>query len=360
MPDLEQLVDHVVDMATPPFSDPSSFRKVGHALVKAGRQAEHDARNEGLRKLASVIAETDVYYAGLLSVCCGAFVEQGGDPEIALEAIRQRTVQAIDLAEAFGAACRKRADDYESPLREIVQREGATIARGMPHSANAWEVLNFFPLALVSSLSLNPDLLAQTQQDSEFVAKVTSFAEHYGQNLGHLAALLSLLDEDIVVLHPMLRRGYVVHIAGVADNFELHTLLADVLIGEADAGLLLLERPSAEQIAAARGEIAPQPSQVAQGHFNLWNWPGLLDDGTLDPQSEYWIWNEGAPADIMPFSGQRVILLGEPPYKRTWHMNKRFNLLTPTVEIRQVLSEGQVEAWLEAIQKQNSPNEDLL
>ena len=40
--------------------------------------------------------------------------------------------------------------------------------------------------------------------------------------------------------------------------------------------------------------------------------------------SAYWIWNEGVPADIPTFEGTRVVLLGPPPYERSWNSVRRF------------------------------------
>src|SRR5262249_60468311 len=51
---------------------------------------------------------------------------------------------------------------------------------------------------------------------------------------GWLELLLSVLDaEPFLVLHPATRNGYEVRVSGVADNFQLHILLADALIGAA-------------------------------------------------------------------------------------------------------------------------------
>ncbi len=67
--------------------------------------------------------------------------------------------------------------------------------------------------------------------------------------------LLQILDnEELIVLHPALRRGYRVRISGIGDNFQLHTLLADALIGDPAQGWLPGERPDPVVVAAARAK----------------------------------------------------------------------------------------------------------
>jgi hypothetical protein len=123
-------------------------------------------------------------------------------------------------------------------------------------------------------------------------------------------------DEPIVVLHPGEGKGFRVRLSGLADNFQLHTLLADALIGQFPGRWLRGARPARAEVAAARDGAVREGCPGAHGAFNLWTWRGLKADGTLrDPMSgsSHWIWNEGVPADIPSFDGERVVLLGPPP-----------------------------------------------
>jgi hypothetical protein len=126
---------------------------------------------------------------------------------------------------------------------------------------------------------------------------------------GWLSQLLADLDDEpLLILHHALGRGYRVTISGVADNFQLHTLLADAFLGDPADGWLARQRPAAEVVAAARGATDVDQDVVAQGVFNLVGWRGIDSTGNL-PQdmgnSANWIWSEGVPADIEPFDGLR-------------------------------------------------------
>jgi hypothetical protein len=96
-----------------------------------------------------------------------------------------------------------------------------------------------------------------------------------------------------------------------------------------------------------RGNFPP-----AVGAFNLWNWQGLLPDGSLPTGlngKEHWIWNEGVPADVAPFEGQRVVLLGPSPYARTWNAGRFFPAMKGELEVLEILAPAQVQDWLSRI-----------
>jgi hypothetical protein len=63
-------------------------------------------------------------------------------------------------------------------------------------------------------------------------------------------------------------------------------------------------------------------------------------------QSRYWIWNEGTPADISLFEGSRIILLGPPPYTRTWSAGRSFPSIAGQLDVLDLLTPAQIEDWL--------------
>jgi hypothetical protein len=96
------------------------------------------------------------------------------------------------------------------------------------------------------------------------------------------------------------------------------------------------------------------------GAFNLWNWPGLDPDGRLPEAqtttaSAHWIWNEGYPAEIVPFEGCRVVLLGPPPYERHWRAGRAFGGMTGELTVERQLSAAQVSDWLKRLAQAPRP-----
>jgi len=98
----------------------------------------------------------------------------------------------------------------------------------------------------------------------------------------------------------------------------------------------------------AMTHVCDQSAPTLTGAFNLWNWTGLQADGTLPKPgsaSDHWIWNEGVPADIVPFEGQRVVILGPPPYSRSWRGGLIFNGMIPELVVTEKLTKDEVRSW---------------
>ena len=161
--------------------------------------------------------------------------------------------------------------------------------------------------------------------------------------------LLVLDDEPLLVLHPERKLGYRATISATPDNFTLHTVLMANLFGDPHDGwidadgedLRLLRRA----VIAQGGESAP----VVAGLFNLVNWTGVDASGKLatgKQSSDHWIWNEGVPADIRLYEGLRIVLLGDPPYQRSWRAGLMFNGMLPEFAVQEKLPASEVSVWL--------------
>lgn len=75
--------------------------------------------------------------------------------------------------------------------------------------------------------------------------------------LDGLTAVLD--DEPVVVIDDATGRGFLLTMSGVGDNCQLHTLLADRLIGDPGPWLLAGERPAPEWVAVATTAPAAVP-----------------------------------------------------------------------------------------------------
>lgn len=203
--------------------------------------------------------------------------------------------------------------------------------------------------ATLAVLSRSKELRKRAHADEAM--KATAQQLESACNLESLSQMLRVLDdEELIVLHPVQQRGYVVRISGIGDNFQLHTLLADALIGDPAQGWLPGERPDPRVAALARN--APYDAKehlTALGAFNLVNWYGLLPDGTLPEGTQAyqsWIWNEGIPDDVAPFEGTRIILLGPPPYERTWNAGRHFPSMSGELQVARQLTDEETRQWL--------------
>jgi hypothetical protein len=129
-------------------------------------------------------------------------------------------------------------------------------------------------------------------------------------------------DEELTVVHRPTGRAYELTISGIGDNFQLHTMLADTLMGDEAAGWIPGQRPSAEQVAAATtGYLLPQGGM--RGSFTL-----VTADGDL-------LWNEGHPADIPMAGGGRTVVLDSGPHISFWDAGRAYPLVVPQMRKKQ-------------------------
>ncbi len=75
------------------------------------------------------------------------------------------------------------------------------------------------------------------------------------------------------------------------------------------------------------------------------------EDDTLRPRQDALLaaWDtsaEGRPADIPTFEGQRVVLIGPPPYSRSWYGQRTFGGLRPALSVSRTLEVAAVRAWM--------------
>lgn len=317
--------------------------------------------DNGLRGLADAIANAEISGAAVAGICCGAIVENGGNPDIALDATLSRLREVLTLAQLFAEACEDagggdESDDEEDDERDPVADYGEQVAESMPENAIAYQAVE--PLGMGAIAMLSRSMAGRKKARRQF-ADVRALADDlasYHERAHYLAQILSVLDDErLIVLHPGQQRGFVVRIHGIATNFELFVLLADALIGDPSQGWLAGAKPPPVVAAACRDQPAEVAAEFpAVGAFNFWNWQALRPDGSLPPPVEAtdaWIWMEGIPADIESFEGQRVVLLGPTPYERHWHAGRCFEGMTADAKVETQMSDDAFRQWLARLAK---------
>lgn len=223
----------------------------------------------------------------MLAMAAGFCVERGADPaacaEPILDGVHRDLLDALEFARrwtATGAA----EDELPEPDEKII--DDALLAR---LGGDVYEATRL-ALAWCSVEEWQPPALAVLCRSAEVRLRHASallpacrdLAALERHDLKCLAYALAVLDDEpLAVLHRPTGTGFEVHIGGIGDNFQLHTLLAHVLVG---GGHVPGTTPSAESVRLATD---PEPAQgrtqtVATGVFEL-----LAADGER-------IWNEGS------------------------------------------------------------------
>ncbi len=167
-----------------------------------------------------------------------------------------------------------------------------------------------------------------------------------------LAEVLAVPDDEVVrVIHPGARAGFRVLVRGVADVNQFHTLLADAVTGSPRDGFLPGARPHPRAVAACRDQ-APDPAvDAATARFQLFRPAALRDDGTLPlgfHGCDHWIWGTEPLAAVPREDGERVVLLGDPVFRATWDVARKFPWLLGELEVVQMMTAAEVADWIAA------------
>jgi hypothetical protein len=292
---------------------------------------------------------TDFYHR------CRALAESDADliEEFRAEAA-ENAGEDVDVNSLTPAAI---IDDHvaNQEWQDLAQRFGPELFNTHPASVLGHMAESFFRLGLIAHLSRSKGLRRASRARPEFLEHTLKADEAASAHRSFLAIMLQVLDDELLlVLHVEQRKGFDIRIAGIADNFQLHTLLAGAIIGSPARGMVTGKAPSKRAVAECRDSaVGPDGGDNVHGAFNLWNWGGLQSDGRLpDGQTEgsdHWIWNEGCPADIVPFEGRRVVVLGPPPYERYWRAGRLFPGMVGELAVERPLKEADVENWLKRL-----------
>ncbi|KOG70720.1 hypothetical protein ADK77_12060 [Streptomyces antibioticus] len=286
-----------------------------------GDAADQEFLRAGPR-LAGILDEVPPGPRATVAVIVGACVERGADASACGPHVLAGLAETLDGARE---ACERWAatGGGELPDPEAAEPHPDLFDRVGEDAAVAWLTLHQWEMASVAMLN---HAAVRTALDAGTRARLFRTLRSVEEDSGHdfkcLAyALLVLDDEPLIVLHRPTGTGYALRMTGIGDNFQLHTLLADVLVG---GGHLPGRAPSAEEAAVCRD----RPGQVdTTGSFNL-----------LTP-SGAWVWNEGTPSDIPVVDGVRLLVLDPPPYERSWPAGRFFPHMTGDLVLERVLGE---------------------
>ena len=341
-------------------------KEVGAALVDLYRglfAVELSIRNEALRRLAELIATADVSYLGDMGQLAGSLVETGGDPQIALDAMMTRLPALLDAGNRFVSTCLEGAAE-DADAGERMKQRGPEMAPSMPAEARAYQASASFCLGVIAMLSRSIEARRRYCANAALIEKAWQLGRAVGP-AGFLRKMLQVLDDEtLVVLEPELQRGWKVKVRGIADNFQLHTLLAGALVGPANEGWIpgvvgVMQERDAEPpipgrplnrraVGLARNLPCTPRDLTVYSHVQLWNWEALQADGTLPDNpvttSDHVIWNEGVPADITLFEGARLVLVGACPFSRSWNSGRIFHGMHGDLSIEETLDHDTVSA----------------
>jgi hypothetical protein len=343
----------------------AEFRDAVDSFRDAVRQHDEDAQRRELERvrsefvdapveelhdaaliLADVLGSVPAGLDGLVGVVIGGCVEYGADPASCAEPILFRAQLAVEQAVQF---CHRwplaEAGDFPQPVGEeapsrLYQALGGLEDPGARAAVLGWWSIPTWTSAVAAVLA-SKHIRKAVLPKPEFLAVAREVLELSGAGKFLARALAVLDDEDLVVLHRASGQAFEFRMSGIADNFQLHTLLAERLVAP---GHVPGVPPSPEAVAACLGEDPGAPQEYAgTATFDL-----VSPDGTR-------LWHEGAPIDIPVVDGARLLVLDPPRSERAWSAARAFAGMTAELELLRRLSEDGVRHWMIHVSPPESP-----
>lgn len=337
--------------------DADALQKAYDGLHKAVVAAGAAERAAAAGALVPALAGLPVAYGGRLAQMVGAMVGMAGDPTPVLDVLARRACTVMEDASVFASAWRtlngalpsRQQDSFDAVATRYAAAADGPQERSWVQAAAWWTGQEWTQPVLY--LSQRADVRRALPDRPRLLAAAEQLTGEYPDLAPFLVGLLRALDDErLAVLHRASGRGFWVTVSGIADNFQLHTLLAAALLGPGgggkggEAALLPGKPPTPAMIAAADGTGDPTPPGGVTGQFNL-----------VDAQGQ-WIWNEGRPADIPVVNGHRVIVLDPPPYARSWNAGRVYPYLKASLAI-EPMTGTEAADWMGLVRPAAPPSE---
>lgn len=319
-------------------------------LAAENERSSADERAAAMKELAYVVGRESYRVAGVAALAAGALAELGAPPQELAGPLLVRVTEVLGRARTFCNAVIARAKDDEPPAdgEGVEIDEGVFVAASRVQEGIAadgaggacWYHLRHWCLPTITLLSMSAFLRGELGPMVAPMAEAMQGASPYAR---FLTALLRVIDnERLLVLLPASNQGWWARITGIADNFQLQTLLQSAL---ADVGVPC-DRPHPDVLASARGEGPQESGQSATGTWNLYDGraAGLDVSNALRVPRDLWVWGEGAPADIPRIAGVRAVVLGPGAYARSWSGIRVFTHLKASLVLEAVLTPTELAA----------------
>ncbi|MBT2448884.1 hypothetical protein J7F03_17655 [Streptomyces sp. ISL-43] len=266
--------------------------------------------------LAGRLGEMPQWHAAVYAVFVGALVEWNADAVACARPVLDGLRESLERAVEFAGLWQERhGDEVELPDPEGMPSPEQQKAFG-PDYGDVWHAPYFgwltvhhWEKAAVAVLA-DPRVRARLDGpdrlgDRDALVELTQRLEpHIGDLQCAQRALLLLDDEPLLVLDRASGRAFRMRMGGIADNYQLQTLLAGVLIG---GGHLTGAAPSAEAFALS----CDAPIDMDR----LDALPQAVECFNFAEPSGRWIWSATTPSRIPVVDGVRRLVLDPPVFQ---------------------------------------------
>ncbi|AYD63405.1 hypothetical protein DVB37_05370 [Achromobacter sp. B7] len=290
-----------------------------HAEVRAFYAQSQDPAytSANLLACATLLPELHPNRASALALLCGSMVEDGADPAILFDSLHALLRQWLRTLRPY---CAQEVDEDDEEVDQADRKawvDAQAELAAVPLDTR-WEVESLQQAVDVLVLPMMAMLMRSQRNHESFIADTSLMALLHPMATTNdsfpfeelhflwLASQISYVDELVVVL-PTSKTGFVARAHGVNNSFHAFTLL-QILIGE-----------HAQALQVKRDIAARQPDMDRDSADFQWLQAGAYTNGELT-QPMLWAWGEAALRHNMARHGRPVLIALETDEgtKRNW------------------------------------------
>ncbi|QKW31763.1 hypothetical protein HUT17_01350 [Nocardiopsis flavescens] len=274
-----------------------------------------------------------------LAVLCGALVEVGTPAGPAGVEITRRAREVGAQALRFADAWESTGEDDPPHPRETGESHRARVTPVLGdadmYSLASWATMQPYGIAIRAVLG-DAEVRAALRHDPRGLAELQALSSRmrrHVEEFGEVYELLLMAEADrMLVLDRASGRAFRVRFDGVGDNFQLHTLLADALIGPEGRGVPG-QRPMPDWVASATDLRDDPRLSIVEGEWDLVGGDGM------------WVGNEATPGSVPVVDGERVLVLEPISLKHTWRTGRRHPHIPGWLRVEEELGRDEAAAW---------------
>lgn len=322
-------------------SDPQHFPPAVHKVYLLASQVPAFERELALEALNPLLSQdhTTPGITADLCVVAGALVEMGTDPGPTgvqvLNRLHTMGKGALVFLHAWQRTGQDPPPDPDAVTAKAETRVSTELGPKAPSATMCWWTIRRHGLAAKTMLS-QTNVRSHLRGDPSLHAELVALTNQLSASLtefDQIRALLRMAEAtSALVMDRHSKRAFRVLFDGIGDNFQLHTLLANALIGPNGQGLNG-QPPDPRWVASYQDGPVDPNAQTVRGCWNL-----VAHDGT-------WVWNEGMPAEIPTIDGEHILILDEQPYPRSWNAGRRHPHVHGWVEVESELTHQEATLW---------------
>lgn len=305
---------------------------------------EPAALNDGIRQLIAGLQVPDVFVACRCAIMIGALVERGGDPSLGFTAVLDRLEALMPLWKRTSQLLEHHCGiQHVSALTEAMLDVMARV--DLDCVKMVLGVSCIVPAAMAMLARVPANRIAARQREA-FVDGLSELAgrDHHAFFLDE--TLSAVDDMPLLLLHLDQKRGALVRLDFVRNNFHLFSLIQTALVTE---GVFDGAEPNRDLMDLATGTSLHAAETITHDDatYDYLNWTAIQPDGTVDRTNQ--VQGELSPAALFQHEQTPVLLLTDHHSPRQWDagfFRPYHEYLRSGLRIEKVLSPQEVGDWL--------------